>query len=281
MSRDPSYIRLRVGGASIWIRSHLGNAPNRSVSLWADPDQLFAMPQCEIMKDRRSTKAGHVMLDFGGERKRIYMKRYNAFSWRYRLRSLFILSEACRSWVGAGILTSAGFQTAKPIAAVEWRSWGMLTRSFYLSEEIPTAKTVGAYWREDLLPVAGVEGFRRRRDFLKRLASLFRSLHELNVYHNDLKDANILFCSADRQQDGSFYLVDLQGIRRYRHLSKRRRLKNLAQFNRTMGKHLRWPEKLYLLKVYLGNAFFDPVAKRKWIRAVLKSTAWLDREAPP
>jgi len=177
VSRDHSQTCLKVGGACMWLPGHLHNDPN--FSLFADPDRLFAMPQCEIIKDQKKIKVGRVPLEFGGERKKIYLKRYNAFSWRYRLGSLFAPSGAFRSWQGAGILMNAGFNTAKPIAAVERRSWGMLTRSFYLSEEIPEARTVNDYWNKDLLPMAGVEGIRRRREFLNGLARLFHSLHEL------------------------------------------------------------------------------------------------------
>lgn len=254
----------------MWLPRHFYNDPN--LSLLADPDRLFDMPQCEIIKDQKKIRVGRVPLEFGGERRRVYLKRYNAFSWRYRLGSLFVQSGAFRSWLGAGILMNAGFHTAKPIAAIERRSWGMLTRSFYLSEEIPAAKTVDDYWLGDLLAVAGADGFRRRRDFLRGLAGLFQSLHDRNIYHGDLKDANILFCSGDRRKGESFYLLDLEGIRRYRHLSKRRRLKNLVQLNRTMGRHLRRTERLYLLRVYLGNAFSDQVARRKWIRLILNGT---------
>ncbi|MFQ5917483.1 MAG: lipopolysaccharide kinase InaA family protein [Candidatus Binatia bacterium] len=261
----------------MWLPRHLYNDPN--LSLLADPDRLFDMPQCEIIKDQKKIRVGRVPVEFGGERRRVYLKRYNAFSWRYRLGSLFVQSGAFRSWLGAGILMNAGFHTAKPIAAVERRSWGMLTRSFYLSEEIPTARTVDDYWNQDLLPTGGVKGSRRRREFLNSLARLFRSLHETGIYHNDLKDANILFCSDKGNQDGSFYLLDLEGIGSYRNLSGRRRLKNLVQLNRTMGKYLRLSERLYLLKVYLGNAYFDRGVKRKWIQRVLRGSERGDRRS--
>jgi serine/threonine protein kinase len=184
-----------------------------------------------------------------------------------------------RSWSGAGTLREAGFSTGEPIAAVECRSWGTLTKSFYLSEEIPRAKTVDLYWREELIPVKGAEGFRRRRSFLKGLARLFCSLHERDIYHNDLKDANILVSSASERKQESFYLLDLEGIRRYRHLKKRRRIKNLVQLNRTMGKFLRRVEKLYWLREYLKDAFLDERLKRKWISRVLKESQRADRRS--
>jgi len=244
--------------------------------LFSDPDQLFTSPQCEIIKDQKKIKVGRVQLEIGGKTRRIYLKRYNVFSRRYRLGSLFFPSAASRSWVGAKILLGAGFHTGRPIAAVEHRSWGVLAKSFYLSEEIPGGKTVDAYWSEELIPISGPEGFHRRRIFLKDLAVLFRSLHGRNIYHNDLKDANIIVASGDTRQDRCFYLLDLEGIRKYRILNRRRRIKNLVQLNRTMGTLLRASEKLYWLKVYLGKVFFDRRERRRWIKRVLEESARRD-----
>lgn len=274
VSRDHNQICLKVGGACIWLQGHLYNDPN--LSLLADPDRLFDMPQCEIIKDQKKIRVGRVTVEFGGERRRVYLKRYNAFSWRYRLGSLFVQSGAFRSWLGAGILMNAGFHTAKPIAAVERRSWGMLTRSFYLSEEIPSGRTVDAHWREELIPMMESEGFRQRRIFLEALAELFRSLHNLEIYHNDLKDANIIVCAGDKPPGGPFYLLDLEGVRRFRHLNERRRIKNLVQLNRTLGTWLRSTEKLYFLKVYLGNGL-NHKERRKWARRILKRGRREDR----
>lgn len=271
----PDHLFLKRGSLSLWVARDLSGDPK--LDLLADPDLLFSSPECEIIKDQRKIKVGRVRVEIGARIRGIYLKRYNAFSWRYRLGSLFISSAASRSWVGAKILMQANFQTGEPIAAVECRSWGMLTKSFYIGEEIPGASTVDAHWRGKLMSLRGREGFCRRRDFLKALAGLFRSLHEKGIYHNDLKDANILFRSGDKPGDGSFYLLDLEGIRRFRYLSRRHRLKNLVQLNRTLGKYLRRTEKLYGLKVYLGDAFFDRREKRTWINKVLRESDRRDR----
>lgn len=260
---------LRIGSSSLWIAGDLDGDPK--LELLADPDFLFSFPHCEIVKDQRKIKVGRVPLEIGGKVKAIYLKRYNVFSWRYRLGSLFVPSPASRSWAGAEILLSTGFRTGRPIAAVECRSWGMVTKSFYLSEEIAGARTVDVYWRDELIPVMGSEGIRRRLNFLKGLAALFRSLHERNIYHNDLKDANILVCPGSGFRE-EFYLLDLEGIRRCRRLSRRRQIKNLVQLNRTMGKFLRKSEKLYWLNMYLGVVSGDRGEKKKWIRRVLEGS---------
>jgi len=260
---------LRIGSSSLWIAGDLDGDPK--TELLADPDFLFSFPRCEIVKDQRKIKVARVPLEIGGKVKGIYLKRYNVFSWRYRLSSLFVPSPASRSWVGAEILVRNGFCTGRPIAAVECRCWGMVTKSFYLSEEIAGGRTADLYWREELIPVRGSDGIRRRLNFLKGLATLFRSLHERNIYHDDLKDANILVCPGSGSRE-EFYLLDLEGIRRYRRLSKRRQIKNLVQLNRTMGKLLRKTEKLYWLKIYLGAVFNHRGEKKQWIRKVLEES---------
>lgn len=268
---------LRMGSSSLRINPDLDGDPK--LDLVADPDLLFSFPQCEIIKDQRKIRVGRVEMELGGRFRRIYLKRYNVFSWRYRLGSLFVPSGASRSWIGAAILMRAGFHTGQPIAAVECRLWGMLTKSFYLSEEIPRAKTVDAYWREGLAPLKGPEGFLWRRSFLKGLARLFSSLHGEGIYHDDLKDANILVCPGDKRQEESFYLLDLEGIRKYRYLNRRRKIKNLVQLNRTMGRVLSRTEKLCWLKNYLGSVFSDRGEKIKWITRVLKESARRDRRS--
>ncbi len=268
MKTLPEHIHLRNGSSSLWISRSLD--AESALQLFTDPDALYSHPQCKLIKDQRKIRVGRVPLEMYGGFRCIYLKRYNAFSWRYRLVSLLVSSAAIRSWAGAGILMGADFRTGKPVAAVECRSWGMLTKSFYIAEEIPSGSTVDGHWREKLRDLAGGEGFRQRRIFLGALAALFRSLHEMGIYHNDLKDANIFVCRDEDIQEGSFYLLDLEGIRRFRRLGERRRVKNLVQLNRTMGRMLSNTKKIYFLKTYLGRIFSDGSLKREWIRRILK-----------
>jgi hypothetical protein len=123
-----------------------------------DPDHFFDLPGCEIIKDQKKIKVARIKIEIQGDMKTVYVKRYNAFSWRYRLGSLFQSSGALKSLNGAAILSESGILTARPLAAVDSRSWGMLNRSFFLSEEIENGKTADAYWREELLTMKGKEG---------------------------------------------------------------------------------------------------------------------------
>lgn len=277
MQANPDHLRLRLGDCSLWISREAYDSA--AIEVLADPDRLFSLPGAEIVKDQRKIKVARISGGTTGSAVNVYVKRYNAFSWRYRFFSIFLASAARRAWRGGSILMENGFRTGRPIAAAECRSWGMLTKSFYVSEEIPFARTVDRCWIEELARDRGVEGRRRRRELLGSLAALFRRLHEARIYHNDLKDANILVRPADRYTDQSFFLLDLEGIRRLSRMGLRRRIKNVVQLNRTLGRLVSRVDKWRWAKVYLGAEFQDRGARRRWLARILRATARADRHS--
>ena len=261
------------GNTSVWIERKL--VGSTLVDRLADPDRLLSDRACEIIKDQKKITVGRVSLGGVFVPCTIYVKRYNVFSLRHRLVSPFIMSGALRALHGATVLRRCNIPSAVPLAAVERRYWGVLAKSFFISEEITGGKTVDAYWRDDLQFLPGAAGVRQRRDFLVRLGQLFQMLHGHEIYHNDLKDANIL--AAPRQQATAFFLLDLEGVRQYVRLSKKRRLKNLVQLHRTLGRYLRRPDKLVVLKHYLGNSFAERSIRRQWIKNILRQSDRLNR----
>jgi hypothetical protein len=270
----PDFTLQKRGSATIWVQRKF--ADGIFVDSLAVADLWFEDSKCQIVKDEKKTKVGRLTVRIGDKEHLLYLKQFNSFSLRYRLLSLFASSRAFRSLRGAAILRDAGISTVIPVAAVENRAWGMLTNSFFISEEIGGGTTTDAYWVRELRPLGGREGKDRRRGFLRDLARLFRSLHTEHIYHNDLKDANILAARDKATGSVAFFLLDLDGVKRYSRLSKRRRLKNLVQLHRTLGRHMRRPEKLYFLKTYLGSGSGDRMLKRHLSSNVLRQTHRVD-----
>jgi serine/threonine protein kinase len=232
----------------------------------------FTEPQCRLIKSERKIKVGFMPMRIGGMIKTVYIKQHNALSIGHRMASLFLPSAAMHSLKGAVTLLQEGVATAKPVAALEYRRYGVLIKSLYVSEEIAGAKTIADYWLEDLLALRGIEGCLKRRAVLRKLAGLFKSLHERRIYHNDLKAANILALGRGPAIEEILKLIDLQGVRKCIYLSRRRRVKNLAQINRTLGTHLSRTEKLSFIKAYLGDRISHRSRSRKLIRRILKET---------
>jgi serine/threonine protein kinase len=268
------FILLQHGATSLWIDEKLNRPP--LIELIWDPDRFFSDKSCVVVKDQKKIKVARVPVEISGVLYRIFIKRYNAFSLRSRLLSIFTRSGAFRSLQGAAILTDAGFATAKPLAALESRRCGVVTKSFYLTEEIAGGKTADAYWREDLT-MTQPKRLPRRRRFIGGLARTFQALHRQGVYHNDLKDANIIVVPDSDAE--LFYLLDLEGTRRYSDLNLRRKIKNLVQLNHTLGRLLRRTEKMYFLKIYLGSSFISKPIKRRWVTAVLEQSRRRDLRA--
>ena len=244
----------------------------------ADPDDLFSLPGCRVIKDQQKIKVARINISIQDKAKTIYVKRYNAYSWRYRVGSWFQSSGAIKSLKGAAVLAEAGIPTARCLAAIETRSWGMLQRSFFLSQEIPNSKTADAYWCEELVKTKGHAGLTRRRLFLNDIGALFSLLHRHEIYHDDLKDANILVGQEAGEETPRFYLLDVQGVRRYRKLSRRRRIKNIVQLYRTLGRYLRRPDQVRFLKSYLGPLFEQKKGKREWVTEVLRQSNKVDAQ---
>jgi serine/threonine protein kinase len=269
------FVLLRDRATSVWIDAKF-NKPVLTERIW-DPDRFFSDERCVVVKDQKKIKVGRVAVEVSGVFYRIFIKRYNAFSWRARLLSAFTQSGGFRSLQGAAILQNAGLATARPIAALESRRWGVVTKSFYLSEEIAGGKTADTYWREDLT-IAQPQTLQRRRRFISGLALIFQALHRQGVYHNDLKDANIIVVPETNGE--LFYLLDLEGTRRYSDLNLRRKIKNIVQLNHTLGRLLRRTEKMYFLKVYLDSSFRSKPIKRRWVTAVLEQSRRSDQKLP-
>jgi hypothetical protein len=270
----PDFILHKTGNAAIWIDRRF--ADQHFVQRLADADTLFAEPRSSVVKDQKKIKVGRIKLQIAGAAHSLYIKRYNVFSLRYKLVSPLMRSGAFRALQGAAILRAANIPIATPIAAVENRRRGALVKSFFLSQEIVGGKTIDAYWRDELTKVGSREGRASRRRFLDALAVLFATLHGRDIYHNDLKDANILAVPDQSNRPLRLFLLDLEGVRRYKSLSPTRRIKNLVQLNRTFGRSLRRIEKLIFVKKYLGPKFFQRQCKRKLIASVLIESRRLD-----
>jgi hypothetical protein len=270
----PDFIQHKSGNAAIWIDRRF--ADKHFIECLADADTLFAEPLSSVVKDQKKIKVGRIKLQVAGAAHSLYIKRYNAFSLRYKLVSPLMRSGAFRALEGAAILRAADIPIAAPIAAVENRRRGALIKSFFLSEEIVGGKTIDAYWRDEVMNVVGREGRMLRRRFLNELAGLFAMLHGRDIYHNDLKDANILAVADHSNRPLRLFLLDLEGVRRYKYLSPARRIKNLVQLNRTFGRYLRRVEKLIFVKKYLGEKFFERQGKRALIANVLIESERLD-----
>jgi len=250
------------------------------LKLLADPDNLLNAPDCQIIKNQRKVKIGRIILNLESGPLDIYVKRYNIFSWRSKLEYIFRRSKAFKAWRGAKLLLQHGFNTADPIAAIEFRRFGILEKSFFISQTIPQAEISVFYYKRNFLPNPSIKSS-AHRNFIRGLAKLFGTIHKGRMYHQDLKDYNILV-SEQGQDSHIWWLIDTECVSTVSQISYRRKVKNLGQLNRSLGKLVsnRWRMAFFLeyLK-HLGWNDLNRQEKRSFIREILEETRYRDNIA--
>ncbi len=199
----------------------------------------------------------------------VVVKCHQLTPWRRRADAVLHGSPARRAWYGAHLLQTQGFPVPQPLAVVEKRSAGLVRESVYVSQALPYPP-LSDYWQES----ARRWSVAQRRLFLRELALFVRSFHTTGLYSGDLRDANLLVeeCqdtpgSAPHGPRWRFYLVDLDRLTHDPSLTLRRRVKNLVQLDRTLGRRARQSERLFFLYTYLG----PPLPSAKQRRALLKT----------
>jgi tRNA A-37 threonylcarbamoyl transferase component Bud32 len=162
------------------------------------PDVIMAKADTQILKDGRSSTVAKIKID-----NRFYVvKRYNMKGIGHWLRRCLRPSRASHSWCLAHHLRLAGISTAKPVAFIEKSFLGLRNKSYFVMEYI-AGDHAGEYFAHHQ---ANDEA---SMQVAQRIASMFKSLAELQITHGDLKITNILI-HHERP-----VLIDLDGMREY------------------------------------------------------------------
>ncbi len=205
----------------------------------------------------------------------VVVKRHQLDRWRRRADVLLHSSPARRAWSGAQLLQTHGFPVPQPLAVIEKRRAGLVQESVYVSQALPHPP-LSDYWRES----APRWSVAQRRIFLRELALFVRSFHAAGLYSGDMRDANLLVEEHQEQPEPSwrFYLVDLDRLIHDPSLKLRRRIKNLVQLDRTLGRRARQTERLFFLYEYLGPSLPSPTQRRFLLEKLLSLRSQKDRE---
>ena len=237
-------------------------------------DRLLTRADCTLVKFQRKVIVGRVDTSIGP----LYVKRYNVYGWRFALAGLAAASPAARAWAGAAALAARGFETPEVIAAVEFRRLGLRARSFLVTRAVVGVPTADERWREILAMPDGGRRRAARRALARALGELFRRLHAAGVYHRDLKDVNVLVAGPSHAP--RCVLLDLEQVQLPGTVSRRRRLKNVMQLERTLGRLAAATDRARFLCAYLGPDA-DVATRRAWARAVLHAARRKDRRHRP
>jgi hypothetical protein len=104
-------------------------------------------------------------------------------------------------------------------------------------------------------------------------------LHAADIYHNDLKDYNILFTAGSEPGREEFWFLDVDCVSAFRGMTKRRRIKNLIQLNKTLGKEMTLTDKMEFFREYFGAEQKDGLTReqKRVISRVLRRSGTTER----
>lgn len=195
----------------------------------------------------------------------LVLKLFEEWAWGRWLQSLFLGSAARRAARSAELLDEAGFSAPEVVAVLEKGRLFGFRKSGLLVALVP-GPTVEEIW-ERLAPP-------RRRRMAEQLGAYVRALHLAGLYPQDLRAANLI--ASAQGEDWRFVLVDLDRVRSYRFLCFKRRIKNLVQLHRSVGRRARAPERMRFLFAYAAGK--SKAERRRIAAAVVELSERKERE---
>ena len=204
----------------------------------SDPDSLLNASDL-LFKNSARTKAGRVMI----RERHFFLKRYNQRGMIHTAKTIFRSSRPWRVRRLAIHLIQNGVNTPDPVAILEERRFGLLTRSYLVTEYIDgeriraiiNRRSKDAGWR------AGI---------VVSIAGLIAGLHASKVYHGDLKANNILL-ETDKGKE-RLWLIDLDGARLRSDISDRDRIADLGRLLTSFFEILT-PSELYRFLIHYSR----------------------------
>lgn len=182
--------------------------------------------------------------------------------------------EAAHEWHMINLLRDAGFNTPTPIACGQFKSGGIVTRSFLLTAEI-----AGGEAAHECLRTLKARP-RDRRAFLREVGAVSRQFHGAGFVHKDYYLSHLFVATGGKSGERTFFFIDLQRLARPHLLNRRWRIKDAAQL--AYSSLLDGATRADLLACYLAYSGKTKLAAedRRWIRDVWKRVRGLQGRGP-
>ena len=156
------------------------------------------------------------------DNKKIVIKRYNIKNFWHGVSRAFRQSRAVVSWANAHRLKLLNIATAKPVALIEHRKYGLKGKTYFLAEYID-APDVAQYFAQTQNKT---QYKKQRAEAIKNIVTLFYKLHLLQVSHGDMKATNI------KMQGAQPVLIDLDSMQQHQwhYFAQKAHVRDLKRF---------------------------------------------------
>ena len=202
----------------------------------AHPEDLFSGEGVTGVKDSPSSLVVRRRLQVGAQSVEVYLKRRRRKQpWKI-IPDCLRRARAIRAFKLGHALLTRRIATALPLAALERRVGPFLADSILVTEAVDGTrlnKFLDAYLGQAGRSESPLDSAQQRQlaqDVLWQLGRLLQRLHDNSFSHRDLKAPNMLVHWSEGEMP-EIILVDLDGLKRVRHMTTRRRFQGLMRLN--------------------------------------------------
>jgi tRNA A-37 threonylcarbamoyl transferase component Bud32 len=276
------FYRLRMHGNDAWA---VADFPSDLLeALLGAPHRPFDCPASRLLKNGRSATVCEFDLVLEGKKRRVIYKRFRATKpsepWVHLVRP----APAMSSWVNGHALLDRGLPTARPLAVIRRRRFGLVRESYLLTEKLTGVRDLRSHV-DQTAKLPNGDQVAMTRLLVERLAVLARELHDRGLSHRDFKASNVLVQTRGatpppRTLHAVFrplprlYLIDLEGVERRRAISRPRKVQNLARLHASFHDHplLSRTDKLRFLRTYMRWGLNGRQGWKAWWRQIAQAT---------
>lgn len=215
-----AFVKINKTNASIMYDREYQSP--RFLAFLENPEKVFSELDTRNLKAGRSSTVAKIKVDG----RTLVLKRYNVKGAWHWLRRSMRATRASQCWRLANLLRLFGVPTAKPVAFIEKRAWGIPNKSYFLMEYIK-GQHLGDYFAQYKQDDAHFE------KIAMRVVNMLENLTQLRLTHGDLKVTNILLDENERP-----VILDLDGMREHKTQAKANRAykKEIKRFMKNWDK---------------------------------------------
>ena len=219
---------------------------------WVTPPDRAA-----IIKDSRSAMVCRGRLEMeGGQVLDVVCKRSLPRNFIKRVIYALKTSRPMQTWKRANALLNRQVLTARPLAVVEQRRWGLMLDSILITEYIEHARDLDTVITVYLRELSSERQRRVKQQIARSLVNIVRLMHERGFAHRDFKAPNIMVqWDPAKEECPRVLLVDLDGLRMVSWPLRRHKIQALARLNISLDhcKLISLTDRVRFLKQYLGG----------------------------
>jgi hypothetical protein len=183
-----------------------------------------------------------------------------------RILNVFRTSRPMRTWRRAHILLNCHIPTARPLAVVEKRRFGLLFDSLILTEYLRDTVDLESLLTVHMRGLNEHQAYLRKLQVSRCLSDFLLKMQASGLYHRDFKALNVIVQGSRQFDSPRICLVDLDGVKRVRFARTRSWMRMLMRLNVSVDgfRRVTLTDRVRLLRSFLRGIGCQEDWKKIW-----------------